>query len=102
MAQANHKNPHIGGSALEYIEARRQEDADFDAGVQTVFDRIQLARQIKQLRERCSISQEQLARMVGTKQPAIARLESGRVVPSLDLLQKIAIALGVRLDISFV
>ena len=39
--------------------------------------------------------------MVGTKQPAIARLESGKVTPKLDLLEKIAFALGRTLDIRF-
>lgn len=87
---------------IEYIKERRREDIDFNVGVQVMFDKIQLARKIKQLRESRAISQEQLAKIVGTKQPAIARLESGRVVPSLDLLQKIAIALKTRLDINFV
>jgi len=48
------------------------------------------------------ISQTQLAARVGTKQPAIARLESGRVVPKLDLFDRVARALGKRLDVRFV
>ena len=48
------------------------------------------------------ISQTQLAARVGTKQAAIARLESGRVVPKLDLFDRVARALGKRLDVRFV
>jgi transcriptional regulator with XRE-family HTH domain len=48
------------------------------------------------------LSQAELAERAGTKQPAIARLESGRVVPRLELLQKIADALGMRLEVRFV
>lgn len=47
------------------------------------------------------IPQAELAARVGTKQPGIARLESGRVVPKLELLQKIAVAAGRKLEVRF-
>lgn len=102
MENDTKKNPHVGENVGDYLRGRRKADASFDVGVQVAFDTLQLARQIRQLREQTSISQEQLARLIGTKQPAIARLESGKVVPKLDILQKIAIALGKKLEISFV
>jgi len=39
--------------------------------------------------------------MVETKQPSIARIESGRALPRLEVLQRIASALGMRLTIDF-
>lgn len=45
------------------------------------------------------ISQKQLAAKIGTKQSAIARLESGNTNPSLDFLEKITHALGLHLTI---
>lgn len=48
------------------------------------------------------MSQKQLALKIGTKQSAISRLESGGSNPSMKFLQKVAIALGARLSISFV
>jgi transcriptional regulator with XRE-family HTH domain len=36
---------------------------------------------------------------MGSTQPAIARLEAGRVAPSLDTLDRAAAALGVELEI---
>lgn len=47
------------------------------------------------------MTQATLARKMGTKQSAIARLESGAHNPSLDFLEKTAKALDARLVISF-
>lgn len=47
------------------------------------------------------LTQGELARKLGTKQSAIARLESGNFNPTLEFLQKIADALGTRLVIDF-
>ena len=43
-----------------------------------------------------------VATLAGTKQPNIARLESGKVVPRLDFLEKVARALGGHLDVRIV
>ncbi len=45
------------------------------------------------------MTQQQIAEKIGTKQSAIARLESGSVNPSLDLLQKVAGVLGRKISI---
>jgi len=51
---------------------------------------------------RKKMSQVQLAALAGTKQPNIAQLESGKVVPRLDFLEKVARALGGHLDVRIV
>ncbi len=43
------------------------------------------------------LTQEKLAKLVGTRQPSIARLERGDTLPSLTFLRKIAEALGTQL-----
>ena len=43
------------------------------------------------------LTQEELAQLVGTKQPSIARLENGQQLSSLSFLEKIADALGTDL-----
>lgn len=48
------------------------------------------------------ITQAELAERMGTTQSAIARLESGRVSPTVETLQKYARALGKRLKIDMV
>ena len=45
------------------------------------------------------MTQQDVARKVGTKQSAIARLESGGVNPSLEFLQKIAQVMGYKLTV---
>src|SRR5438552_16292683 len=95
---AKKKNPHIGRSLDEFIVEQRVKDPEFRAE----FDRLQLARKVKGLREKKKMSQVQLAALAGTKQPNIARLESGKVVPKLDFLEKVARALGGHLDIRIV
>jgi transcriptional regulator with XRE-family HTH domain len=43
------------------------------------------------------LTQKQLADLVGTKQPSIARIESGSLLPTLTFLEKIAKALETTL-----
>ena len=45
-------------------------------------------------------TQAQLARKIGTKQSAISRLESGNYNPTLEVLKKVADALGSKIEIS--
>ena len=48
------------------------------------------------------VTQKELARKIGTKQSAIARLESGRANPSVAFLKKLAQALNSHLEIKFI
>ena len=53
------------------------------------------------LRARAGLTQEELAQRMGTTQPVIARLESGRIRPSISTLERLAKATGSRLLVSF-
>lgn len=86
----------------DYVQAKKAKSPAFALAYQIEFDRLQLARRIKALREKQDVTQEELAELVGTRQPAIARLEAGNVLPRLDLLERIAHALGTHLDVKFV
>ncbi len=57
--------------------------------------------QVIKLRNSRGLSQKQLADMIGTKQSAISRLESGNYNPSIQLLYKIANALDKEMHIEF-
>ena len=62
-----------------------------------------VARMIYEARRRAGLTQVQLAGLIGTKQPVIARLEDADYAGhSLSMLQRIAGALGQRLELSFV
>ncbi len=45
------------------------------------------------------MTQKDVAEKVGTKQSAIARLESGSINPSLEFLRKIATVMGYKLTV---
>ena len=60
-----------------------------------------LASAVMDVRNRAGLTQEQLARKMGTTQPVVARLESGRTRPSMRTLERLAQATGSRLLISF-
>jgi repressor LexA len=59
----------------------------------------ELISRLARLRARAGLSQAALARLVGTSQPAVARLESGRHDVQLSSVIKVARALGLRLDL---
>ena len=61
--------------------------------------RYTLISQLIEARINNGLSQQQLAEKIGTKQSAIARLESGNVNPSIAFLEKIASAMGRTLSI---
>lgn len=96
------KNPHIGRDVFEFIEEQRAKSPGVAEKMDEHLLRLELARQLKKLREASHLTQEALAEKVGTKQPSIARLERGHSVPKLDLLERIAHALGTRLEVRFV
>lgn len=56
--------------------------------------------QVIQKRLDRGLSQKQLAEKIGTKQSAISRLEGGNISPSIAFLEKVAKALGGKLQIS--
>lgn len=61
--------------------------------------RYQFISQLIESRLKKGLTQEQLAKRIGTKQSAIARLESGSSNPSMAFLEKIAEAIGLKLII---
>ncbi len=60
-----------------------------------------LASAVIDVRNRAGLTQAELARKMGTTQPIVARLESGRSRPSMRTLERLADATGSRLLISF-
>lgn len=83
---------------LEEWEAEQLADPEFVAALAELEPAYQVAR----LRILRGLTQEQLAELVGTKQPGIARLESGASTPTLSFLRKVAAALGARLEVRLV
>lgn len=66
----------------------------------------EILRQMLQARQDAGLTQAQVAERMGTKQPAVTRLEaslsSGKHSPSLTTLRKYAEAVGCRLEVRLV
>lgn len=50
-------------------------------------------------RTKKGMTQEEIAKKIGTKQSAISRFESGRMKTKIDFLYKLAEALGMKIQI---
>jgi transcriptional regulator with XRE-family HTH domain len=61
----------------------------------------EVGRMIRELRETRQLSQRQLAERIGTTQSVVGRLEAGGSRPTLVTLERVAQALGLRLEIRF-
>ena len=83
---------------FEDWEAEKIKAPDFLAAAEELEPSYQIAR-LRMLR---GLTQAQLAEMVGTRQPSIARLENGTSTPSLSFLTKIAEALGAKIEFKLI
>ena len=79
-------------------QTEQMQDAEFV----DVLHELEPGHQITRLRIEHGLTQAQLAELVGTKQPSIARLESGETLPSLSFLKRVARALNAHFEIRLV
>lgn len=85
-------------------DAMREEatgDEEYRAALEAFLPYERIARLIIRLRMDLGLSQEELARRVGTSASAIARLETGHHRPSVETLRRVAGALDANLVIGF-
>jgi ribosome-binding protein aMBF1 (putative translation factor) len=61
----------------------------------------EVGRMIRELREARHLSQRELAERMGTTQSVVGRLEAGGSRPTLVTLERVAQALGLRLQVRF-
>jgi ribosome-binding protein aMBF1 (putative translation factor) len=76
-------------------------DPAFQAAYDGLADEFALASALIQARSSADMTQEQVAKAMGTTQAVVARLESGRNMPSTRTLERFAKATGTRLRIVF-
>lgn len=76
-------------------------DPELKAEYDALQDEFTLAAALIEARSLAAMTQEQVAAAMGTTQAAIARLESGRSLPSTRTLKRFADATGLKLRIGF-
>jgi transcriptional regulator with XRE-family HTH domain len=85
---------------VEKLFKRWMKKPGFKKGYDALEEEYALAKLLIGARVKAGLSQAELAERMGTSQSAIARLESGRVRPSLTTLKRLAEATGTTLRIS--
>ena len=86
---------------IEESLAEWRKDPAYRQAYDALEEEFTLAAALIEARSGADISQAEIARRMGTSQPAVARLEGGHGNPSLDTLRRYAAATGKRLRIVF-
>jgi ribosome-binding protein aMBF1 (putative translation factor) len=81
--------------------AEWRKDPAFMEAYDALEEEFALAEALIRARAQASMTQEDVAKAMGTTQAAIARLEGGRSMPSTRTLQRFAEATGTKLRIRF-
>ena len=81
--------------------AQWRKDPAYRAAYDALEEEFTVVRALIEARASAGLTQEEVARRMGTTQAVIARLEGGRVRPSTRTLERFAKATGTRLRISF-
>ena len=88
-------------SKVNDLHRKWMKDPKYRKAHEALAPEFELAHAVIEARAHAGLTQEQLAARMDTTQPVIARLESGRTKPSTQTLERLAVATGTRLKISF-
>jgi ribosome-binding protein aMBF1 (putative translation factor) len=91
----------VGASVAEARGQRARRSSEYRDEQRRIAQFEELARLVIKHRAALGLSQEELAQRVGTSYSAISRIESGRHRTSIDTLQRLAGALGLRFVLGF-
>lgn len=82
----------------EMFENIKSKNETFRRSVEASEKTIDIINKIVKTREGLGVTQRELAKKCGIKQPALARIETFKVVPKINTLIKITQALGMSLE----
>jgi len=83
-----------------YISERKKRDKKFAEGFDEGYEQFKVGVMLRQAREAAGLTQEELARRLKTKKTAISRIENHAEDIKLSTLERVAAALGKRLQVS--
>lgn len=87
--------------SMESLKEKLLQDEDFKEEYEKLRPRYELISLIIKTRLEQNLTQEELAKKIGTKKSNISRLESGNYNPSLDFIIKVADAFGKKVKLDF-
>ncbi|HMQ01734.1 MAG TPA: helix-turn-helix transcriptional regulator [Candidatus Doudnabacteria bacterium] len=89
-----------GAVVFDEMLAKEMKNKKFAKAYQNLEFEYQIRKLLLLRRIQQNLTQRQLAKKIGIKQPIISRLESGNYNPSVKFLKKVAKALDAKLEIS--
>jgi len=86
---------------VEEVFAEWRNEPEYVAAYEALDDEFTMASALIKARSNADMTQEQVAKAMGTTQAVIARLEGGKSKPSTRTLERFAKATGTKLRIQF-
>lgn len=87
--------------AFDDLHKEWMKDSKYRLAYENLAPEFEIARQISDARIKRKISQEELAKRMGTGQAVISRLEGANASPSLSLIKRLANALNLKVELKF-
>ncbi|WP_422445889.1 helix-turn-helix domain-containing protein [Endozoicomonas sp. ALB091] len=93
----------MANSSYKAFRDKMLERDDVQAAMAEKAEFFALRRELIRMRQEAGLTQEEIARVIGTQKTSICRLESAnsKTLPSLGMLKKYAEATGHKLNITF-
>lgn len=85
--------------SYEQIASQRRASTDYREGYDEARRAFLIGQTVREHRLALGLSQTEVAANAGMSQPALSRLEAGGAVPTIPVLERIALALGAELSI---
>ena len=83
----------------KYVDDRKKKDKAFEEGYDAGYEQFKVGVMLRQARETAGLTQEELARRLNTQKTAISRIENHAEDIKLSTLERVATALGKRLEV---
>jgi len=83
----------------QYVQEKVKKNPEFATHLEEARAEVRLSVAMAHLREQRGMSQRDLARATGIKQPQIARLEKGNHFPTVGTISRLLSALGGRMEL---
>lgn len=84
----------------KYIAKRKKKDKEFAEGFEEGYEQFKIGVVLRQARESAGLTQEELAVRLKTQKTAISRIENHAEDIKLSTLDRVAKALGKRLEVN--
>jgi HTH-type transcriptional regulator / antitoxin HipB len=84
----------------KYIAKRKKTDKKFEEGFEEGYEQFKIGVLLRQARESAGLTQEELARRLKTQKTAISRIENHAEDIKLSTLDRVAKALGKRIEVT--